>query len=191
VSTLDQLGLAAVIDSPVETLAYGEQRLVEVALALAMRPRLLLLDGAVRRSLRGEARRLLGALTALPASLTVLMIEHDMDMVFAFADRVAVLAEGRLIRVGTPPRSLPIQKSAIFILEASSMPQAALELEGLSAATARSECWTRSAWRSRAARVSRCLDATARQDHACPGRDGPCDPIRPAGSGWREPTSPE
>ncbi len=100
--TLDRLGLAAQIDSPVETLPYGEQRLVEVALALVQRPRLLLLDEPSAGVSRGEARRLLEVLRALPASLTVLMIEHDMDMVFGFASRVGVLAEGRLICEGTP-----------------------------------------------------------------------------------------
>jgi branched-chain amino acid transport system ATP-binding protein len=100
--TLDRLGLGRQIDTPVETLAYGEQRLVEVALALVLRPRLLLLDEPSAGVPRGDARRLLEVLRALPASLTVLMIEHDMDMVFGFAGRVGVLAEGRLICEGTP-----------------------------------------------------------------------------------------
>ena len=83
-------------------LAYGAQRLVEMALALALRPRVLLLDEPMAGVPQGEGARLLAALDALPADLAVLVIEHDMDLVFRFARRIVVLAEGAVLAEGTP-----------------------------------------------------------------------------------------
>ena len=85
-----------------ERLAYGEQRLVEMALALALRPRVLLLDEPMAGVPQGEGARLLAALDGLPKELAVLIIEHDMDLVFRFARRIVVLAEGAVLADGSP-----------------------------------------------------------------------------------------
>ena len=97
-----------------ERLAYGQQRLVELALALALRPKVLLLDEPMAGVPQGEGQRLLDALDALPASLAVLIIEHDMDLVFRLARRIVVLAEGAVLADGTPEaiRNDPLVRSA-------------------------------------------------------------------------------
>lgn len=87
--------------SPME-LAYGEQRLVEIALAMALKPVVLLLDEPMAGVPSGERQVVLDALNTLPSDLAILMIEHDMDLVFNFADRMLVLAEGALLAEGKP-----------------------------------------------------------------------------------------
>ncbi len=99
---LRELGLGEHAGWPTERLAYGEQRLVEMARALALRPRVLLLDEPMAGVPQGEGQRLLAALDALPKDLAVLIIEHDMDLVFRFAKRIVVLAEGAVLADGTP-----------------------------------------------------------------------------------------
>jgi branched-chain amino acid transport system ATP-binding protein len=99
---LEALRLDALADSlPVE-LAYGEQRLVEIALALALRPQVLLLDEPMAGVPSAERRVILEALGSLPPSLAILMIEHDMGLVFSFATRIIVLADGAVLADGTP-----------------------------------------------------------------------------------------
>jgi branched-chain amino acid transport system ATP-binding protein len=83
-------------------LAYGEQRLVEIALAMALKPLVLLLDEPMAGVPSGERQVVLDALDTLPSDLAILMIEHDMDLVFNFADRMLVLAEGALLAEGKP-----------------------------------------------------------------------------------------
>jgi branched-chain amino acid transport system ATP-binding protein len=87
--------------SPLE-LAYGEQRLVEIALAIALKPLVLLLDEPMAGVPSGERQVVLDALDTLPSNLAILMIEHDMDLVFNFADRMLVLAEGAMLAEGKP-----------------------------------------------------------------------------------------
>ncbi len=99
---LTQLGLGAQAGTATAQLAYGEQRLVEMALALALKPRVLLLDEPMAGVPRSDGQRLLDALDALPRTLAVLIIEHDMDLVFRFAQRIVVLAEGAVLAEGTP-----------------------------------------------------------------------------------------
>ena len=99
---LARLGLGEHAGWPTERLAYGEQRLVEMALALALRPKVLLLDEPMAGVPRAEGARLLAALDALPPDLAVLIIEHDMDLVFRFARRIVVMAEGAVLAEGTP-----------------------------------------------------------------------------------------
>ena len=99
---LQALRLDALADRfPVE-LAYGEQRLVEIALALALRPRVLLLDEPMAGVPAGERRIILDALATLPTDLAILMIEHDMGLVFSFASRIVVLADGAVLADATP-----------------------------------------------------------------------------------------
>ena len=111
---LGDFGLAAHAGLATERLAYGEQRLVEMALAIALRPRVLLLDEPMAGVPQGEVARLLAALAALPADLAVLIIEHDMDLVFRFARRIVVLAEGAVLADGAPDqiRSDPLVRAA-------------------------------------------------------------------------------
>ena len=104
---------------PVE-LAYGEQRLVEIALAMALKPQVLLLDEPMAGVPSGERQVVLDALDTLPSELAILMIEHDMDLVFNFADRMLVLAEGALLAEGTPQeiRRHPAVRTAYLGAEA-------------------------------------------------------------------------
>ncbi len=95
-------GLESRAYDPVSVLAYGEQRLVEIAIALALNPKVLLLDEPAAGIPHEETHRVLDAIAALPADIAILMIEHDIDLVFRFASRVLVLANGKLICDGTP-----------------------------------------------------------------------------------------
>jgi len=99
---LGQFGLRAQATTPTQDLAYGEQRLIEMALALALQPKVLLLDEPMAGVPKGDGARLLAALDSLPKDLAVLIIEHDMDLVFRFATRIVVLAEGAVLADGSP-----------------------------------------------------------------------------------------
>jgi ABC-type branched-subunit amino acid transport system ATPase component len=83
-------------------LAYGKQRLLEIALALATRPKVLLLDEPAAGVPRDESPALFGAISGLSRDITVLFIEHDMDVVFRFASRIIVMVGGRILLEGTP-----------------------------------------------------------------------------------------
>ncbi|MFS8666042.1 MAG: ABC transporter ATP-binding protein [Limnochordales bacterium] len=101
---LDRVGLADQADRPCGQLSHADQKLVEVAMALATGPRLLLLDEPAAGLAPGETERVMGALReqAAAGSVTVVLIEHDMDLVFAIADRVVVLHQGRILADGPP-----------------------------------------------------------------------------------------
>ena len=99
---LATLRLEADADRRTASLAYGRQRLVEIALGLASRPKILLLDEPAAGIPADESRELLGVVSRLPADVTVLFIEHDMGLVFRFAERITVLAAGRVLAEGTP-----------------------------------------------------------------------------------------
>ena len=99
---LAQLRLAEMQDRPVSEIAYGQQRLVEMAIAIALKPRVLLLDEPAAGVPQSETTLIEEALLSLPDDLAVLMIDHDMDLVFRFAKRVIVLAAGAVIFDGTP-----------------------------------------------------------------------------------------
>ena len=83
-------------------LAYGKQRLLEMALALAVKPKVLLLDEPAAGVPEGESDELLAVLAELPKDISILLIEHDMSLVFRFADRITVLVSGTQLVSGTP-----------------------------------------------------------------------------------------
>ncbi|HSV53885.1 MAG TPA: ABC transporter ATP-binding protein [Burkholderiaceae bacterium] len=99
---LCQLGLVAQADRPIGELAYGRQRLVEIALALVSDPKVLLLDEPAAGIPEGESADMFDTLAQLPADISVLLIEHDMELVFRFAQRITVLVAGALLLEGTP-----------------------------------------------------------------------------------------
>ena len=99
---LSRLGIAHLSRHRVSEIAYGQQRLLELALALALKPRVLLLDEPAAGVPQSDTARIEQAIADLPADLAVLMIEHDMDLVFRFAKRVVVLAAGEIIFDGSP-----------------------------------------------------------------------------------------
>jgi branched-chain amino acid transport system ATP-binding protein len=99
---LEQFHLAEVAAQRTEHLAYGKRRLLEIAIALACEPRVLLLDEPVAGVPAGEREELLQTVADLPADVSVLLIEHDMDLVFSFADRMTVLVNGAVLTEGTP-----------------------------------------------------------------------------------------
>ena len=98
----DRFRLTDVMDQRTATLPYGKQRLLEIALAIGCRPRLLLLDEPAAGVAETDRCELLATIAALPADVTVLLIEHDMDLVFGFADRISVLVNGTMLADGTP-----------------------------------------------------------------------------------------
>jgi branched-chain amino acid transport system ATP-binding protein len=99
---LSALTLAPVCTRLTRELAYGQQRLLEIALALAAKPKVLLLDEPAAGVPREESRELFAAIAGLSREITVLFIEHDMDLVFRFASRVIVMVGGRVLLEGTP-----------------------------------------------------------------------------------------
>jgi branched-chain amino acid transport system ATP-binding protein len=99
---LAMTGLDGRADVLAANLAHGEQRQLEVAMALATRPRLLLLDEPVAGMGLDESQRMIRFLEALKGRVSMMLVEHDMDAVFALADRIAVLVYGRIIATGTP-----------------------------------------------------------------------------------------
>ena len=94
--------LDTVADLPVQTLAYGQQRLVELALTLALKPRILILDEPAAGVPSSESHLIVEAIEALPPDLAVLIIEHDMDLVFRVASRILVLVNGAILTEGPP-----------------------------------------------------------------------------------------
>jgi branched-chain amino acid transport system ATP-binding protein len=99
---LEQFRLTEVMNQRTEVLAYGKRRLLEIAIALACEPRVLLLDEPVAGVPAGEREEILQTVAALPADVSVLLIEHDMDLVFSFARRMTVLVNGAVLTEGDP-----------------------------------------------------------------------------------------
>ncbi|WP_425450120.1 ABC transporter ATP-binding protein [Virgifigura deserti] len=99
---LDRLGLGGRAGIRAADLAHGEQRQLEIAMALATGPRLLLLDEPMAGMGPEESRAMVALLSRLKGEVSILLVEHDMDAVFALADRVTVLVYGRAIATGTP-----------------------------------------------------------------------------------------
>jgi len=101
VDVLERFDLIDVMTDKVGALPYGKQRLLEIAVAIACGPRVLLLDEPAAGVPEGERGEIMDGLAALPADVTVLLIEHDMDLVFRFANRISVLVQGGLLLEGS------------------------------------------------------------------------------------------
>ncbi len=99
---LAQVGLVDRRAAPVQALSHGERRQLEVALVLACRPKLVLFDEPTAGMSAAETHRFAGLVESLPTSITTVIVEHDLDVVFRLADRISVLSTGRLIAEGTP-----------------------------------------------------------------------------------------
>ena len=99
---LSRLGLADDCTKPTRDLPYGQQRLLEIALALAGQPSVLLLDEPAAGVPTSESNALFEAIAALPETISVLFIEHDMNIVFTFASRITVMVQGAVLTEGTP-----------------------------------------------------------------------------------------
>jgi len=118
---LEQMEIAATADRRVSELPYGEQRLLEIAIALSLRPRVLLLDEPAAGVPSHETEVIHQALGRLPADIAILIIEHDMGVVFRFAHEIVVLAQGRVLARGSPAaisadpcvRAIYLGKSAV------------------------------------------------------------------------------
>jgi branched-chain amino acid transport system ATP-binding protein len=101
---LEEVGLKERTDVLAGNLAHGEQRQLEVAMALATRPRLLLLDEPMAGMGVDESQHMIGLLSSLKGRQTIVLVEHDMDAVFRLADRISVLVYGRVIASGSPEK---------------------------------------------------------------------------------------
>jgi branched-chain amino acid transport system ATP-binding protein len=113
-TALAKVGLAERAATLVADLSHGERRQLEIAMALAGRPRMLLLDEPMAGMGPEESIRLVELLRALKGAITVMLVEHDIDAVFALADRISVLVYGRVIATGGPAaiRSDPAVRDA-------------------------------------------------------------------------------
>jgi ABC-type branched-chain amino acid transport systems, ATPase component len=99
---LERLGMTNDAKSPVMYLPYGRQRLVEIAIALAREPKILLLDEPAAGVPPADSHRVFDLIEGLPSSISVLFIEHDMKLVARFARRISVLVSGEIVREGSP-----------------------------------------------------------------------------------------
>ena len=101
VETLAQFGLGDALHIPTHHLPYGKQRLLEIALAFACKPQVLLLDEPAAGVPEEERHDIIRILKSLPADVTIVLIEHDMELVFSYADRITVLVNGGILTEGS------------------------------------------------------------------------------------------
>jgi branched-chain amino acid transport system ATP-binding protein len=99
---LEQVGLAGSADVPVGEMAHGERRQLELAMAMALEPKVLLLDEPLAGVSKAESETIVGLLAGLKSRYPMLLVEHDMDAVFTLADRISVLVYGKVIATGAP-----------------------------------------------------------------------------------------
>jgi branched-chain amino acid transport system ATP-binding protein len=99
---VDRVGLSDVAHVPAQLLPYGRQRLLEIAVALALRPKILLLDEPAAGIPTAESQVILDIIETMPKEIAVLLIDHDMDLVFRFAQQITVLVQGSILVEGAP-----------------------------------------------------------------------------------------
>ena len=99
---IEGLGLGDDAVRPITDLAYGRQRMVEIAIALGLKPKVLLLDEPAAGVPTGETGKIVEVIERLPSAIAVLLVEHDMDLVFRLTNRITVLVEGKVLIEGTP-----------------------------------------------------------------------------------------
>lgn len=116
---VDRVGLTRCRGQRVDGLAYGQKRLLEIAIALALEPKVLLLDEPTAGIPSAEAGRLLDSLDQLPEDIAILLIEHDMQVVKRFASQVTVMVEGRILITGAPPEVMASEAVKSVYLGAS------------------------------------------------------------------------
>jgi branched-chain amino acid transport system ATP-binding protein len=124
---IERMGLQEEAYRQVATIAYGKQRLLELAIALALEPKVLLLDEPAAGIPAAEAGLILEAIASLPADIAILMIEHDMQMVRRFATEVSVLVNGRLLMTGKPQEVMSSDEVRAVYLGRASREHAAPE----------------------------------------------------------------
>ncbi len=101
-TALDHVGISKIADTPAGEIAYSEQRQLEFAMALAAHPKLLLLDEPMAGMSKDESMLLMSLIQRMKGSVSILLVEHDMDVVFSLADRITVLVRGQAIATGSP-----------------------------------------------------------------------------------------
>ena len=115
---LQQFRLEDFAERPTSELPYGKRRLLEIGLAVALRPQVLLLDEPAAGVPAGERKDILDTVAALPQDVSVVLIEHDMDLVFSFANRMTVLVNGTVLTEGTPEQiAADPQVKAVYLGE--------------------------------------------------------------------------
>ena len=169
---LTALKLAPVCQRPTRELAYGQQRLLEIALALATRPKVLLLDEPAAGVPRDESKELFAAIAGLSRDITVLFIEHDMELVFRFASRVIVMVGGRVLLEGTPHEiAADPRVRAVYLGQGASwlrrMTEQLMPDDVRGRVTAPPSCSTACRSNCRNAAVSPCSAATASASRRC------------------------
>jgi branched-chain amino acid transport system ATP-binding protein len=119
---LEQFRLTEHADRATRELPYGKRRLLEIGLAVALKPSVLLLDEPAAGVPAGERKDILDTVAALPADVSVLLIEHDMDLVFSFARRITVLVNGAVLTEGSPQAiASDPQVRAVYLGEAQAL----------------------------------------------------------------------
>jgi branched-chain amino acid transport system ATP-binding protein len=119
-SLLGQFRLLDHAEQPTRALPYGKRRLLEIGLAVALRPKVLLLDEPAAGVPAAERADILATVAALPADVAVLLIEHDMDLVFSFATRITVLVNGAVLTEGTPAEiAVDARVKAVYLGDAA------------------------------------------------------------------------
>ena len=102
VEMIEKIGLSDRMDTPIRYLSHGERRIVDVIISLTSNPELLLLDEPMAGLASEERVKMSGFIKELSKDLTIVVVEHDMDVVFSISDKIAVMHQGRLIAVGSP-----------------------------------------------------------------------------------------
>ena len=170
---LQTLRLGADADTLTRNLPYGKQRLVEIALALATAPRILLLDEPAAGIPASESAELFAVIAALPRDVTIVFIEHDMELVFRFAERITVLVGGKVLTEGTPGRDRRRSARARGLSRRGAAWLSCSHSTGSPRATATVSCWTTCRSRSQ---EGDCAGASRPQrdgqDHAAGHADG-------------------